>query len=55
MNVILSTNQLSLDTNIKWEKKIICLTEQLGHCEKQSKYYYRELIKYQKLLYDAGS
>jgi hypothetical protein len=51
--LLLSTIELP-SKDIKWEEKIIYLKEQLGRCENQSRYYHRELMKYYKLLYDAG-
>jgi len=56
--VLLSAIELSSKdikrSNIEWEEKVVRLKEQLGRCENQSRNYYRELMKYHKLLYDAG-
>jgi uncharacterized membrane protein len=40
--------------NNEWQEKFIRLKEQMGRCENQSRIYYRDLMKYYKLLYDAG-
>jgi len=51
---IKSTVSLLQCSNIEWQEKIARLKEQLGRCERQSRNYYRDLMKYRKLLYDAG-
>lgn len=51
---IKSTIALLERANIEWQTKLARLTEQLGRSESQSRNSQRELIKYQKLLYDAG-
>jgi hypothetical protein len=51
---IKSTIAILERSNIEWQTKLARLTEQLGRSESQSRNHQRELIKYQKLLYEAG-
>ncbi|CAF1077570.1 unnamed protein product [Rotaria sordida] len=64
-DILLSTTELSSKnikstieplhhSNIEWREKFSRLKEKYYRCEYQSRNYYRKLIKYYKLLYDAG-
>lgn len=52
---IKSTIALLERSSIEWQTRLARVTEQLGRSEHQSRNYFRELNKYQKMLYDAGT
>ncbi|CAF0728447.1 unnamed protein product [Adineta ricciae] len=51
---IKSTIALLERSNIEWQTKLARLTEQLGRSETQSRNHQRDLVRYKKLLYEAG-
>ncbi|CAF3599141.1 unnamed protein product [Rotaria sp. Silwood1] len=53
-NDIQSKIEILKHSNLEWQERFAHLKEKYYQCERQSRHYYRKLMKSIKLLYDAG-